>query len=262
MEKTCQYCGKTYQVKPCLADGSKFCSRACHDKGKTYKGRSVHQKQAAIALRIGERLSIRDISDRLGVSYATVRNYVRDHPLTVEERTEILRRKLVEYNSLFSRPKVVADRTWTDEQLRVAVAESVTVAEVMRKLGVVTSSANHGRVLRDIRRVGVDTAHFLGKRWGIGKVPPGWEARDLKDVLVVGAREHTSHLKKRLLEEGLKKALCEECGIVTWNGKPAPLTLHHVNGNRLDNRIENLQILCANCHAQTATFGRRKRSAG
>lgn len=260
MEKTCQYCGKTYPVKPCLAAGSKFCSRPCHDKGKTYKGRSVHQKQAAIFLRMEERLSTRDISDRLGISYSTARNYVREHPLTKEERVEILRRKLVEYNSLFSRPKVVLDRTWTDDQLRVAVTESVTMAEVMRKLGVVVSSTNHSRVLRDIRRVDVDTTHFLGKRWGVGKVPPGWEARDLEDILVVGAREHTSHLKKRLLEEGLKDALCEECKIVVWNGKPAPLTLHHVNGNRLDNRIENLQILCANCHAQTPTFGRKKRS--
>ena len=50
------------------------------------------------------------------------------------------------------------------------------------------------------------------------------------------------------------KYKCEKCGLSKWNGIQIPLQLHHINGNRYDNRIENLQLLCPNCHAQTDNF--------
>jgi transcriptional regulator with XRE-family HTH domain len=97
MEKKCQRCGAMYKVRPSHADGSKFCSRRCHDLGKTYKVRGTRM-QDAIALREAEKLSIRDISDRLGIPYGTVAHYVRKHPLTKEERSAVLRRKLNAYH--------------------------------------------------------------------------------------------------------------------------------------------------------------------
>ena len=48
--------------------------------------------------------------------------------------------------------------------------------------------------------------------------------------------------------------MCEECGLAVWNGRPIPLELDHVNGRYTDNRLENLRILCPNCHAQTPTY--------
>ena len=63
----------------------------------------------------------------------------------------------------------------------------------------------------------------------------------------------TNRLKRRLLVAGLKEAACEVCKGTTWNGLPMPLELDHINGRRSDNRIENLRILCPNCHAQTPT---------
>jgi HNH endonuclease len=66
-----------------------------------------------------------------------------------------------------------------------------------------------------------------------------------------------SHLRLRLVADGLKDARCERCGLTEWLGKPAPLQLHHVNGDGRDNRPENLQILCANCHSQTDSWGGR-----
>jgi 5-methylcytosine-specific restriction endonuclease McrA len=66
-------------------------------------------------------------------------------------------------------------------------------------------------------------------------------------------------LKGRLIAAGLKENRCEACGLTEWLGRPLSMALHHVNGDGLDNRIENLQLLCPNCHAQTDNFSGRGR---
>ena len=65
-------------------------------------------------------------------------------------------------------------------------------------------------------------------------------------------------LKKRLLKDGIKGNYCECCKLDTWNNKPIPLELHHVNGNNSDNSLSNLMLLCPNCHALTDNYRNRK----
>jgi DNA-binding CsgD family transcriptional regulator len=79
--------------------------------------------------------------------------------------------------------------------------------------------------------------------------------------LLVRGRAGTSrgNLKRRLIREGFKEDRCEECGISEWRGRPLSLQLHHVNGNGSDNRLNNLQLLCGNCHSQTDNWGGRGR---
>lgn len=67
-------------------------------------------------------------------------------------------------------------------------------------------------------------------------------------------------LKKRLIEEGYKKDICEECGLIKWNNKDITLELHHIDGNPKNNKLENLKILCPNCHTQTKNYRNKKRA--
>jgi len=67
----------------------------------------------------------------------------------------------------------------------------------------------------------------------------------------------TQKLKNRLLKEGFKVYQCEACALKLWQGVPIPLELHHVDGNRMNNALENLKLLCPNCHALTANYRAR-----
>lgn len=84
------------------------------------------------------------------------------------------------------------------------------------------------------------------------------------DEILKGLHPHydTTKLKLRLLKEGIKDERCEspECIITnTWNGKKLVLHLDHIDGNSLNHKLENLQLLCPNCHSQTSTYsGKRK----
>lgn len=105
-----------------------------------------------------------------------------------------------------------------------------------------------------------------GKAVKRGDVVPNDWVIPLDELFIAGPRRQRGHLKSRLLGAGLKENRCEQCGISEWQGKPLNMQLHHINGDGLDNRLENLELLCANCHSQTSTYGgrnghRRKRSA-
>jgi DNA-binding transcriptional ArsR family regulator len=90
-----------------------------------------------------------------------------------------------------------------------------------------------------------------------GRVKPRPHVIPLEELLVVGRRTSRGHLKQRLIKAGLKENACEQCGLTEWRGKPIGMQLHHRNGKGSDNRLQNLEILCPNCHAQTDTWGGR-----
>jgi 5-methylcytosine-specific restriction endonuclease McrA len=66
-----------------------------------------------------------------------------------------------------------------------------------------------------------------------------------------------TNVKRRLLGAGLLENRCEECGLSEWLGKPLTIQIDHINGVNDDYRLENLRMLCPNCHSQTDTYGRR-----
>lgn len=95
-----------------------------------------------------------------------------------------------------------------------------------------------------------------------GAIDPRPRLEPLDAILIAGRRRSRHHVKNRLLLAGLKEQRCEHCGLTAWQGRPLPLELHHVNGDGLDNRLENLLLLCPNCHSQTDTWGGRNKSRG
>ncbi|WP_425553192.1 HNH endonuclease [Hymenobacter algoricola] len=82
-----------------------------------------------------------------------------------------------------------------------------------------------------------------------------WLAAEWDGILTKNSLYTSSNgLKNRLLQSDRKTAQCERCNLQHWQGAPVPLELHHLNGVNNDHRIDNLQLLCPNCHAQTSTY--------
>lgn len=76
---------------------------------------------------------------------------------------------------------------------------------------------------------------------------------------VLREAKHPNHVKMRLLADGVLRNQCSECGLIDWRGKPLSIQIDHINGDNKDNRLENLRMLCPNCHSQTETFGARNK---
>jgi hypothetical protein len=143
--------------------------------------------------------------------------------------------------------------TASEATLRAAVAVATTRAQAIVLLGWPPTTASRRRLAEMIALYSVDTSHFRQVAWNKG-MHSGGTARPLQEYLVLGGTSTSSRLRRRLIEEGIFDPECATCGGRTWQGRPMPLELEHKKGNRYDNRIENLALLCPNCHALTPTY--------
>jgi hypothetical protein len=148
--------------------------------------------------------------------------------------------------------------SYSEKELYEAVKSSTSIRQVLDKLNIVPAGGNYQTTNRRIQKLNIDTSHFTGQAWNKGRITG--PKRSIEEYLKENTIVQSFKLKSRLIAEGLKQHKCECCGITEWNGQPAPIELDHINGNHHDNRLENLRILCPNCHAQTDTYrGKNKK---
>lgn len=147
-------------------------------------------------------------------------------------------------------------RKWTDQQFIWAVKSSLSYAEVIRKLGLIVAGSNYDTVKRKIKELNLDTSHMTNQGWNTGKrFKKIKQAQPLSEILIKDSKfVNSNNLKQRLLKENMKQYKCEKCNNDKWLDYKIPLELHHVNGDKHDNRIENIQLLCPNCHALTENY--------
>ncbi|HSK21618.1 MAG TPA: HNH endonuclease [Egicoccus sp.] len=172
-----------------------------------------------------------------GANYETVRRFAAKIGLDLPQR-------VARY------PNPFADLD--DVQVRRAIAESESIAGTLRLLGIPERGAARRLLKQFLEADQTDVTHWKGQAWAKGKTRP--PRIPLAAMLVAGRRVSGTDVRRRLITEGLKEHRCERCQRREWCGAPIPLELDHVNGDAWDNRIENLRLLCPNCHALTPTY--------
>lgn len=113
------------------------------------------------------------------------------------------------------------------------------------------------KIKKIIEERGLSTEHF-----GTIPVPRSGHGRNKFTKMTDEEYFIDNHIRsgkctiQRLIDNGYKKYKCETCGLTEWMGNDISLQIHHINGKHDDNRLENLQILCPNCHSQTDTYAK------
>lgn len=155
---------------------------------------------------------------------------------------------------------------YTRDVLAPIVMTSRSLAEVMRRLGLVPNGGNHRYLAARVRQAGLDTSHFLYRRASLDEATSNRAVAQIARNALTDEQVFTSNsrvtkgarLVKRLLARGWVYR-CAWCGISEWRSAPLVLHLDHINGVANDNRVENLRLLCPNCHSQTPTYCNRRR---
>ena len=125
------------------------------------------------------------------------------------------------------------------------VSENRSKAYMARELG-----CNPKTINPLLERLGIQ---YDGKQSGKG-YEKNREKMTLKEYLEQSKDIQSNKVRIKLLDEGLKEHKCECCGLTTWLNQPIPLELHHKDGNRYNNVLENFELLCPNCHAFTDSY--------
>lgn len=138
---------------------------------------------------------------------------------------------------------------WNLMEIKHAVQNSINLSEVLEKLNVPIHGSNYQTLKNILEENQIDYSHFTGRAraYETSYIPASEYLNTTKKI-------STSKLKKKLIKEQFIENKCAICGLNSWMDKPIVLQLHHLDGNPSNNSIENLQLLCPNCHSQTENY--------
>jgi transposase-like protein len=136
---------------------------------------------------------------------------------------------------------------YTKELLEPIVYESSSISEVARNLGLNPNCGNHNHISKMIKYHNLDTSHFCGSAWSKGKKLQS--KRPIEKYLSNEFPITSNNLKNRLFKEEFFEYKCCKCNLSEWMNEPISLELHHIDRNSQNNSLDNLTILCANCHS-------------
>lgn len=140
-------------------------------------------------------------------------------------------------------------KNFSQDELKHIVEESKSIAEIARKIGYSERSGNaYKNVYEMIKHYNFDTSHLLGQGWNKNN----YDCARLRNGVAI----KSSVLKRILIN--LRGEKCECCGITSWNDATVPLEVHHIDGDSLNNELNNIQLLCPNCHATTYNWRKPK----
>lgn len=145
-------------------------------------------------------------------------------------------------------------REYAIDKLIENADKCVNMLDLCHKMGIEHVGGEDYKEIRDLAKELGITLKFSYTR---GSRNNSNAKKSLDDILVENSEyKNATTLKNRLVKEGIKENKCEnpECGICEWHGRPISLQIHHINGVHSDNRLENILLLCPNCHAQTDTY--------
>lgn len=141
---------------------------------------------------------------------------------------------------------------YTLEQLKEAVKLSSSIRQTLERLNVIPAGGNYKTFHKAVNHFNIDISHFTGADFTGRKFPK--RRQKIEKYLYKGSTINSSTLRIYLLEDKIFEHKCYKCNLSVWNDLPIPLELEHINGINNDNRLENLTLLCPNCHAQTDTY--------
>ena len=146
-------------------------------------------------------------------------------------------------------------KRYSIDQLRTICQNSYSYSQVIKELGLTPAGGNYYTIKKDIIDNSIDISHFTFKAWNQGKrFRPVVQKKPLEEVLVLNSSYQSHKLRLRLISEGYFERKCYNCQLRNWLDNPIPLELHHIDGNHFNNLIENLTLLCPNCHATSLNY--------
>ena len=136
-------------------------------------------------------------------------------------------------------------REYTDQDVVEKAKNVKSISGLLKELGLKAAGGNYSSIKRILQRLNVDTGHWTGQAWNRGQKLKDWSKYT-----------KTNSLKKHLIKERGHK--CELCKLTEWQNQSIVLEVHHKDGDRTNNELENLNLLCCNCHATTPNWRNKK----